>query len=157
MPELFKLADFLLDNAALVISRDNLLRVLAVLLSENVNQLFRFIRLEREIALQSAAGVSAVVEVILQALLDADRICITSVRACENVAVAAISRNLRARKSEETLDVSVFKLVLFLEKIAAFKISVGDEKRVLEIYLVLLVVVVVDELAVARRGEISRL
>ena len=157
MPELFQLADFLFNNTVLLIFRDNLLRVRAVFLTENVNQLFRFIRLKNKIALQSAAGVSAVVEVVFQALLDADGICIAPVRARENVAVAAVSRNLRARKSEEALDVSVLKLVLLLEEVVAFKIGMRDKKRVLKINLILLVVILVYKLAVACSGEVSRL
>ncbi len=149
--------DFLFNSAVFLIIRDNFLGFLAVFLTENVNKLLCFAGLKREVALQSAAGVSAVVKAVFQSFFDTDGVCVTSVRADKHLAVAAVGRNFRARKSEESLDMRIFKLVLLLKQVFSLEIGVSDEESILKINLVLLVVVLVDELAESRNGEISRL
>ena len=158
VPVCLQLFDFLLDYAVLLVLRDDFLRGLLGLLAEDIREPAGLARSKFNIALQRAAGVSAVIEVALQSFEDTDRVCVASVVTYELVAVAAVSVNLRTRKAEEALLVRVMEVLIFpLQNHVAAEIRMADEQRVLQVYLILLVVVVVYEFAVAGYGQLAGL
>ena len=125
-------------------------------LTENVDDLLGLAGLENDIALESAAGVGVVVKVALEALFNALGVSIASVSAYEGISVAAVSGNFCLSNAEETLIVGVLEdLVLLLENEILLEVGASDEQGVLKVYLILLIVVVVNELAVAGYGKLS--
>ena len=156
VPELLELSDLSLNNAVLLVLGDDLSSNCLRSLTENVDDLLGLAGLENDIALESAAGVGVVVKVALETLFNALGVSITSVSAYEGISVAAVSGNFCLSNAEETLIVGVLEdLVLLLENEILLEVGASDEQGVLKVYLILLIVVVVNELAVAGYGKLS--
>ena len=158
MPVVLELCKLCLYRAGLLVSADDLGDLsLGLLAAEDVCKLLGLAGLENDVALERANGVGVVVEVALQTFLDALRVGVASVGAYEGISVAAVSVYLSASQTEESAAVRIVDLVLHLVDIVTLEVGAGDEQSVLKIYLILLVVRVVDELAYAGNSELSGL
>ena len=158
MPVVLELCKLSLYCAGLLVSADDLGDLsLSLLAAEDVCKLLGLAGLENDVALERANGVGVVVEVALQTFLDALRVGVASVGAYEGISVAAVSVYLSASQTEESAAVRIVDLVLHLVDIVTLEVGAGDEQSVLKIYLILLVVRVVDELAYAGNSELSGL
>ena len=154
VPVFFQDFKLLIADAGLFVAGDYLLRFLLRLLTEKVNEFLRLAGSEGYIRLESAAGVGVEVQVAVKVSRRSHRVRVAVVAAHELVAVAAVFVHLLESQTEETVVVGVPEyFVLLLEDILALEVGMGDEKGVLEVHLILLVVVVVDEFAVACNGE----
>ena len=158
VPVVLELCKLCLYRAGLLVSADDLGDLsLGLLAAEDVCKLLGLAGLENDVALERANGVGVVVEVALQTFLDALRVGVASVGAYEGISVAAVSVYLSASQTEESAAVRIVDLVLHLVDIVTLEVGAGDEQSVLKIYLILLVVRVVDELAYAGNSELSGL
>ena len=158
MPEFLELCKLCLNNAVLLRFCDYLSSNSLGSLTENIDDLLGFAGLENDIALECAAGVGVVVELALKTLFDALGVSIASVCAYEGISVTAVCRNVSLCNAEETLIVRVLEnFILLLENEVALEVGASDEQCVLEVYLILLIVVVVNKFAVTWYGKLSGL
>ena len=158
VPEVLELLKLSGNGAGLLVLSDDLGDLsLGLLTAQYVCQLLALAGLEHDVALKRATGVGVVVQVALESLFDTLGVSIASVGAYEGVAVAAVSVYLCSSKAQKAAAVGVVDLILHLVDIVTLVIGAGDEQCVLQVYLILLVVRVVDELAVAGNCKLSGL
>ena len=164
VPVSLQCLDFFVYLAGSLIGCQDLVCLGVVLLTQYEDQFLGLARLERDIALECAAGIAVVVHLTgTLALLYCDGVGIGAVRTDKAVQIAVIAGDRCADHAEETLSMvgtgSILAAVLVdvLEDLVALKAGACDEQGVLEVDLVLLVVIVVGELYETECRQVSRL
>ena len=160
VPEGLEVGDLGVDGAGCLVALHDRGGLGVVLLTEQIDQLTGLAGGEGDLGAQGAAGVGVEIHrIIALALLDHDRRGVGAVRPNELVEVAAAVEHVSTDHAEEALAVVgavgplAGILVDVLEDLVPLALGAGDEERVLEVDLILLIVVVVGELHEAEHGE----
>ena len=164
MPELLQLINLLITYGNILIACKDLVRIRSLITSQNESQLLCLARSKLQCSMKSTTAVLVVVEnAITLTTLYSNRIAIIVIHTDEGFLITIVRSNLLSCHTEETfLAVASVRTLVpvqidLLQNLVAKEYCVRCTQRILQVYLILIVIIIIRKLCITKYRNLTRL